>query len=263
MRTRSAAEIARDTRWKVPSMQTLGYYEMWSELQKMRETLDDIHWFAEQGDETFLNAMEGDDDEENAFRIAFSELESHAEFVNEMFGKYESKARFIHLMRQKEADDFDDADTAQYTTCRKFDDCTVALLGERYNYGMMGYDAFQEDFYALDENDKKYATDAAKKRLMRLGKKDMLDLMGQSLSIVLAFNDFRVSYTLLVHTFEQIRGENLETLNAMREINRIYDEVDKAIRYKREHDFYEQGDKLLIARFDGLLENLPDRFWVE
>lgn len=263
METATYAQIARDTRYKVPSMQTLGYYEMWSELQKMREALDDIHWFVEQGDETFLNAVEYDDEEENAFRIAFSELESHAESVNEMFEKYERNARFIHLMAQKEADDFDDADTAQYTTCRKFDDCTVALLGERYNYGMMGYDAFQEDFYALDENDEVNATDAAKKRLMRLGKRDMLDLMGQSLSIVLAFNDFRVSYTLMVQTFQLIRGENLETLNAIREINHMYDEVDKAIRYEREHDFYEQGDKLLIARFDGLLESLPERMWVE
>ena len=263
MDTSTKADIARDTRWKVPSMQILGYYEMWSELQKMREALDDIHWFVEQGDETFLNAVEYDDEEENAFRIAFSELESHAESVNEMFNKYERNARFICLMTQKEADDFDDADTAQYTTCRKFDDCTVALLGERYNYGMMGYDAFQEDFYALDENDEVNATDAAKKRLMRLGKRDMLDLMGQSLSIVLAFNDFRVSYTLMVQTFQLIRGENLETLNAMREINRMYDEVDKAIRYQKERDFYEQGDKLLIARFDGLLESLPERMWVE
>lgn len=263
MDTATKAQIARDTRWKVPSMQILGYYEMWSELQKMREALDDIHWFVEQGDETFLNAVEYDDEEENAFRVAFSELESHAESVNEMFEKYERNARFIHLMTQKEADDFDDADTAQYTTCRKFDDCTVALLGERYNYGMMGYDAFQEDFYVLDENDEANATDAAKKRLMRLGKRDMLDLMGQSLSIVLAFNDFRVSYTLMVQTFQLIRGENLETLNAMREINRMYDEVDKAIRYKKERNFYEQGDKLLIARFDGLLESLPERMWVE
>ena len=89
-------------------------------------------------------------------------------------------------------------------TCRAYDDCTVALVGKRYNFGVDGYDVYERDVFGLGENSGEYAAEEAKKRLMRLTKKDMVDLIGESVSIMLRFQAFYVRYQLMTQTFEKL-----------------------------------------------------------
>ena len=58
---RDNAEIARDTRWMLPSLNRLGYNEMTLLVEQIGEELDNIHYFVENGDETFTNAMDSAD----------------------------------------------------------------------------------------------------------------------------------------------------------------------------------------------------------
>ena len=172
-------------------------------------------------------------------------------------------------MNRKEAailrGEYDNEDD-DYTTCRAYDDCTVALVGKRYNFGVDGYDVYERDVFGLGENSGEYAAEEAKKRLMRLTKKDMVDLIGESVSIMLRFQAFYVRYQLMTQTFERIRGVNLETLNLMKEINEQYEALAAELEDNRRHGIrYIYGAKASAAarRFDSLLEKLPDRFWVE
>ena len=272
---RDNAEIARDTRWMLPSLNRLGYNEMTLLVEQIGEELDNIHYFVENGDETFTNAMDSanSDGEEEQFRFTFLELESELEDIQEMFREYggwnSGASAFVDLMNKKESailrGEYDNEDD-DYTTCRAYDDCTVALVGKRYNFGVNGYDVYERDVFGLGENSGEYAAEEAKKRLMRLTKKDMVDLIGESVSIMLRFQAFYVRYQLMTQTFERIRGMNLETLNLMKEINEQYEALAAELEDNRRHGIrYIYGTKASAAarRFDSLLEKLPDRFWVE
>ena len=89
MKTRTKAEIAEATRWKLPSLNRFGYREMWSELERIQDDLYEMHWFQEEGDQTFVNAMDGDEDAEIEFRMMFSDLEAEAESIREMFQMFD------------------------------------------------------------------------------------------------------------------------------------------------------------------------------
>ena len=284
MKTRSKAEIARDTRWKLPSLNRLGFNEMTLLMEQIQEDIDNIHYFIDNGDETFMEAMDGDEDEEREFRMAFSELEAEAEEIQRIVSEYSEwnslASSFADLMNDKERavfqgdidyDDYDE-DNEPYNSCRAYDDCTVALIGKRYNFGVNGYDTYERDVFGLgDDSMSEYATEQAQKRLLRLKKAEIVELVGQSVSIMLRFQTFYVRYTLLTQTFEQVRGANLATLNLIKDINAAYEdlapELERNCRYGR-HDpeyMFISGVKASAAvrRFDRLLEKLPDRFWVE
>ena len=274
MRTRSAAEIARDTRYKLPSLNRLGYNEMTSLLDNIEETLYELRYFVEDGDETFTNAMDGDSDAEIEFRVMFGELETEAEDIREMVSGYGDwngpSSAFVHLMNDKERKAFwgecdDDDDEPTYTSCRAYDDCTVALIGRKYNFGVDGYDPYERDTFGLrEEGERERASETAKKRLMRMTKGDMAELIGTSVSIMLRFQEFYLRYELLTQTFEQLRGANLSTLKLMKDIDAAYEAlVPELADYRLYGFFFTDKAKAAEQKFDGLLENLPDRFWVE
>ena len=276
MQARSEAEIARDTRWKLPSLNRLGFNEMTLLLERIEENLYELHYFIEEGDETFTNAMDGEDDEEREFRMMFAELKTEAEHIREMVGDYNSygspASDFVYLMNEKERRAFygecdDDDDEPPYNACRAYDDCTVALIGKKFNFGVDGWDPYERDVFGLDQGyEAEQAADMAKKRLMRLTKQKMVDLIGDSISIMLRFQEFYLRYELLTQTFEQIRGANLATLQLMKDIETAYEDLAPELTTSS-YRWYGivHGRKAQAAKrqFDRLLENLPDRLWVE
>ena len=279
MKTRNKAEIARDTRWKLPSLSRLGYNEMTLLMEQIQESLDAVHYFIDDGDETFMEAMEGDEDAEREFRMAFSDLEAEAEEIQRIVSEYAEwnslASSFADLMNDKERAVFQgdvdyDEDNEPYNSCRAYDDCTVALIGRKYNFGVNGYDVYERDVFGLGDMSE-YATEQAQKRLLRLKKKEIVELVGQSVSIMLRFQTFYVRYQLLTQTFEQIRGANLATLNLIKDINAAYEdlapELERNCRNgRRNYEYmyiYGNAANAAVKRFDSLLEKLPDRFWVE
>lgn len=65
------------------------------------------------------------------------------------------------------------------------DDCTVALIGNRYN--TLGYDSEEEDYFSLTGYEQELAQTEAGKRLMRMTKAEMISTIGQCFGITLAF----------------------------------------------------------------------------
>ena len=265
MQKRSKAEIAQAVRWKLPSLNRLGYREMWRELESIQDTLYEMHYFIEEGDETFMNAMDGEEDEEREFRMMFSELEGEAEDIREMFSSFDNGV-FPLLMTVSEQSELYE-DEPEYTTCRLYDDCTVALIGRGFNFGMNGFDVYEMDAFGLDDGSAEYAAKQAQKRLLRLTKEKLVDTVGQAVSIMLRFQEFFVHYQILTQTFEQIRGANLSTLQVMRDIDTTYEVMaaDMADSKLFGYGYRIISDKGKAAerQFDRLLENLPDRLWVE
>ena len=209
----------------------MGFEFIWNELDDIRDACDTIHWWTDQDDETLLNALDGDDEDVWEFKLAFSHLEARADELFEI----------IHELCRYE-DDFGQV----------YDDCTVALIGNRYQ--TIGYDGFEEDYYALTGYEQGLAQTESGKRLMRRTKAEIISIIGQCFGILIAFLDLRQQYDYLKATFDILRDENTSMLQQVKEIDAAYQALvtaDWAGRWEAE------------KKFDRLLAALPDRAWVE
>lgn len=228
------ANRARNLRYKRPALASLGYDAILTELWDIREACNDIHWFIEQGDETLLNALDGNEEDEYEFRMAFSDLEAKVDALDEVLDHW----------RGWEEDRGE----------RTYNDCTVALIGNRYR--TIGYDVYKEDYYGLTAYEQDLAYTEAGKRLMRRTKADMISTIGQCLGVLLAFLDLRQQYDYLKATFDILRDENTSMLKTIKEINAAYEAIQAA-------EPWTESGREAIRRFDRLLDCLPDRAWIE
>lgn len=209
----------------------MGFEFLRVELDDIRDACDTIHWWTDQDDETLLNALDGDDEDVWEFKLAFSHLEAKADELFET----------IHELCRYE-DDFGQV----------YDDCTVALIGNRYQ--TIGYDSFEEDYYALTGYEPGLAQTESGKRLMRRTKAEIISIIGQCFGILIAFLDLRQQYDYLKATFDILRDENTSMLQQVREIDAAYKALVTADWSARS-----EAEK----KFDRLLSALPDRVWVE
>lgn len=220
------AQKARAMCYKRPALASMGYNAMVGELYEIQEACEDVRWYIEQNDETLLNALGDDEEAEWEFRMAFADLDCKAEQLLDA----------LH----------------EYVIQEEYDDCTVALIGSRYR--SVGYDAFEENYYALTGYEAGMAQTEAGERMMRHTKAEMLSLIGQCLGTLIAFLDLRQQYDYLKATMDILRDENTSLLKQIKEIDAAYDAA-------AEHDFRSWYPE--VRKFDALLENLPDRMWVE
>ena len=178
-----------------------------------------------------LNALDGDEEAEWEFRMAFADLEAKADGLEQSISEY----------CDWDGDGF----------VKMYNDCTVALIGNRYR--ILGYDFEEEDYFSLTAYDEKLAQTEAGKRLMRKTKADMISTIGQCIGILIAFLDLRQNYDYLKATFDILRDENTSLLKQIKEIEDAYNAADAVGWY----DWYPE-----VKRFNELLEYLPDYVWI-
>lgn len=221
------ANRTRNLRYKRPALAMLGYSIITEELYTIGTACDEVRWFVEGDSETLLNALDGDDEAEWEFRMAFSDLSA-------------------------KCDQLFNAIQENYLKSETFDDCTVGLIGNKYR--TIGYDSDEEDYLSLTGYEQDLAYTEAGQRVMRMTKPEMLSTIGQCLGIVVAFLDVRHSYDYLKSTFEILKDENTSLLKIIKEIDAAYNAANTAGMYSRKDE---------CKLFDQMLQSLPDRIWLE
>lgn len=230
MTENARAYRARNLRYKRAALASMGFDHILDELDEMRETCDTIHWWTDQDNETLLNALDGDDEDVWEFKMAFSHLEAMADRLWETIYELSREENFSQT----------------------YDDCTVALIGNRYQ--TIGFDSFEEDYYALTGYESDLAQTESGKRLMRKTKAEIISTVGQCLGILVSFLDLRQQYDYLKATFDILRDTNTSLLDTIKEISTAYEAADACHFYH----WYEE-----TKHFDRLLSNLPQRAWIE
>lgn len=229
----SKANRTRNLRYKKPALVSMGFEDLMEELYEIQEACSDIHYFIDrEDDETLLNALDGDEEEEYEFKVAFADLEGKAYELDCALHEY--------------------VDWGAERFCKMYNDCTVALIGNRYR--IVGFDMDEEDYFSLTSYEQDLAQTEAGKRLMRLTKAEMISTIGQCFGILIAFLDLRQSYDYLKATFDILRDENTSLLKQIKEIDAAYNAANAVGWYSG----YQE-----VKAFERLLENLPDRAWIE
>jgi len=129
----------------------------------------------------------------------------------------------------------------------------VALVGNKYK--LIGFDFFEEDWYGLTSFEAGLAGTEAGKRLMRVTKERLISVFGQCLGIAMSFLDVRYAYDYLKASFDVLRDQNTSILGVIKSIEEAYEQA------AYEGFQYWRGDG--TKRFDCLVQNLPDRNWIE
>lgn len=219
------AEKARQLRYKKPALASIGYDSIFAELYDIMEACSDVQYFVED-EETLLKALGDDEDAAWEFRMSFTALATKAEEL------------YDAILEENVQQDYDD--------------CTVALIGNRYR--TLGFDFEEEDYFALCRYEADLAYSEAGKRLMRHTKAEMICIFGQCLGALVAFLDLRQEYDFLKATIDILRGDNGALLKLIKEIDNAYEEA-----IAEEFRSWDPATR----RFDRLISQLPDRMWVE
>lgn len=219
------AERSRNMRYKKPALAEMGYHLMLDKLLEIMDICSEVRCFMD--DETLLDALDGDEEDEYEFKMAFSALEAES---NQLYGEIRDN----------------------YGIGDYFDDCTVALIGNRFN--LVGFDDFEEDYYSLTSYDQELAYSKSGKKIMRMTKPEMLSTIGQCIGILLSFQNVQVKFDYLKATFDILRDENNSVLKVIKEIENAYEKLE-------ENGFYEFDDSM--KKFDNLVSILPEKCWVE
>ncbi|MBR3421517.1 MAG: hypothetical protein IKG98_05585 [Ruminococcus sp.] len=227
------AERSRAMRWKKPALADLSLWAIDDRLTDIRDECCDIRW-AIQDDDMLINALDGNEEEAFEFKMLFTDLENEAEQL---------------CSRLDELFQYDDDREA------RFDDCTVALLGDRFK--VVGYDTVEEDYFSLTSYCQELAVTEAGKRIMRLTKKELLSEIGQCLGIVLSFHNVEIKYEYLKATFDILRDQNVSIIQTIRDINEAYERANE-VKFREWEPKTIEFDRLI-----ALLSEQTDKLWLE
>ena len=226
-----ARQRARALRYKRPALATLGWETITSEIQDIIDACEEIRWIEDSSDVT-QEVMYGDEDEGCGYQLDFSQLAGDAE-------------RLQSAMWDAFGEESEDGNTT-------FDDCTVALLGNRFE--CIGFDSLENDYFGLTRYEADAAQKESAKRVMRMTKAEMISTIGQDLGLLLAFYDLRQRYDYAKAALATATEHNMETLRAVKAIEDAYEEwasEEFNSRYGKAWD-----------RLERAANDLPDEFWI-
>ncbi len=230
-------------RCRRPALASMEYSSITTELWEISDACQNIHYFWDE-DKTLLDALDGDDEAEFEFQMAFSALD---EKVNS-------------LIEALDRADWTEPYDEDYDPEADFNSCLVALAGDFYRErgdSIWGYDAAQGDYFDLDSWNEEYAVSEAGKRLCRKTKPQMVKSIQRTLRIFLAMLDIREEYDYIKNAFDILKDENMALLKTIKDIESAYEAACTA------SNGFEFRFCPEIKVLDRLISTLPERCWLE
>lgn len=226
-------EKARWLMYRKPIVKDLNLDTIHDTLSDMADTCYEIHWYVdgEDGNDSLIAALDGDESEAWEFKTAFSDLEAQ-----------------INQMRE-------DMDEWWENLTEFFDIFFVGIHAGEYAGGYLGYDEIEEDYFHIDVGlQTELAEETGTKKLMAKTKKEIINIAGDCFTVAMNYFSLRHRYDNLSAAIEILRGKNQAVLQQVKEIEAAYDKIEK--------EGFEKYTPAMKA-FDNMVENLPERVWFE
>jgi len=191
---------ARQLRYKKTIVKDLNLDQINQDLWDIQEECENVRWYtdSEDGEDSLINALDGDEDEAYEFKMAFADLCGECDRMRE-----DLKEEWI-------------------PEC--FDIFFVAVGAGEMAGGILGFDTYGQDYFGIDCVDS-FAEDEAKKKLKRMAKDDLIAATRQCLKVYQAYIGLRNRYDSLKAAIDILRDQNTGYLQAVKEIERLYKEV--------------------------------------
>lgn len=193
---------ARNLRYKKPIAKELNLDKITDDLWEIQEECENVRWYTdlEDGSDSLINALAGDEEEAYEFKMAFGDLCAECDQM------------------------MNDLQEEWVPEC--FDLFFVAVgAGESYG-GLLGYDAYEQDYFGISCPDS-WAEDEAKKKLKSMMKDEFIAAARQCFKIYQAYIGLRNRYDSLKAAIDILRDQNTGYLQAVKEIEKLYEAASK------------------------------------
>lgn len=217
---------AKNLRYKKPIAKNLNLESIKQDLWDIQEVCEDIHWFtdSDDGNDSLINALSGDEDEAYEFKMAFADLCAECERM------------------------FEDLKEEWVPDC--FDIFFVAAgAGD-----LLGWDSYEEDYLGIGCTSS-FAEDESKEKLKRMTKDEMIAAIRQCFKIYQAYVGLRNRYDSLKAAIDILRDQNTGYLQVVREIEKLY---EAAAEHQGKYAEYSKEWK----EFERYTDALPPEAWI-
>lgn len=218
---------AMQLRYKKPIAKNLNLEVIQQDLWDIQEACEDVHWFtdSEDGNDSLINALSGDEDEAYEFRMAFADLCAECERM------------------------FEDLKEEWVPDC--FDIFFVAAgAGD-----LLGWDSYEQDYYGIGCSES-FAEDEAKNKLKQMTKDEMIAAVRQCFRVYTAYIGLRNRYDSLKAAIDILRDQNTGYLQVVKEIEKLYEAAQtKQDRYA--------GYSKEWKEFERYTDALPPEAWIQ
>lgn len=223
-------EKARALRYRTPIVKDLNLDRIKEDLWDIKSECEDVHWYFDTDEDTLINALDGDEDEAYEFKMMFGDLCAECDRMMEDLGE------------------------EWVPEC--FDKFFVAIgAGEGYG-GLLGFDAYEQDYFGLSCTDA-WAEDECKKVLKRMTKDELIAAARQCFRIYQSFIALRHRYDCLKASMDILRDQNTGYLKMVKRIEEVYERAEKdSIGFR-----YDWGKE--VRELDRILENMPQEAWIQ
>lgn len=196
-------------RYKKPIVKNLNLDFIKQDLWDIQEECENVRWYtdSEDGEDSLINALDGDEDEAYEFKMSFADLCAECDRMSE------------------------DLEEEWIPEC--FDLFFVAAGAGKTYGGLLGFDKYEGDYYGI-ESAESWAEDEAKKRLKAMTKDNLIEAARQCFKVYSAYIGLRNRYDSLKAAIDILRDQNTGYLQVIKEIERLYEEVSKDNRSRKE-----------------------------
>lgn len=221
---------AKQLRYKKPIVKNLNLDKITEDLWDIQDECENIRWYtdSEDGSDSLLNALDGDEDEAYEFKMAFGDLCAECEQM------------------------MSDLNEEWVPEC--FDIFFVAArAGDSYG-GILGYDTYEQDYYGISCMDS-FAEDEAKKKLKQMTKDEIIAAVRQCFKVYRGYIGLRNRYDSLKAAIDILRDKNTGVLQAVKEIEKLYEKASE------EQGRYAEYSKAW-RDFERYTNTLPQEAWI-
>ncbi len=221
---------AKQLRWKKPIVRNLNIDFISQGLWDIQEACEDVRWYtdSEDGEDSLINALDGDEDEAYEFKMAFADLCAECERMTE------------------------DLNEEWVPEC--FDIFFVGAGAGSSFGGLLGWDSFEQDYYGLDCTDS-WAEDEAKKKLKKMTKDELISATRQCFKVFQAYIGLRNRYDNLKAAIDILRDQNTGYIQVIKEIERLYEEAS-------EDEYSRQEWSKASREWKRYTDALPPEAWI-
>lgn len=220
---------AKQLRFKKPISKSLNIDAIKQDLWDIEEACEDVHWFtdSDDGSDTLVNALSGDEDEAYEFKISFADLCAECNRMRE------------------------DLEEEWIPDC--FDIFFVATSSDHDE--MLGWDSYEEDYMGIGYSDHYLREDAGKK-LKSMTKDNLIEASMQCMKVYQAYIGLRNRYDSLKAAIDILKDQNTGHIQVVREIERMYK--------KASEDHYTRYDWSKESKeWQQYTDALPQEAWIQ
>lgn len=193
---------AKNLRYKKPIVKNLNLDSITQDLWDIQEECENIRWYtdSEDGEDSLINALDGDEDEAYEFNMEFADLCAECERM------------------------FDDLQEEWVPEC--FDIFFVAAGAGDLEGGLLVWDSYEQDYLGISCFSS-FAEDEAKKKLKQMTKDELIAATRQCIKVYHAYIGLMTRYDSLKAAIDILRDQNTGHLQAVKEIEKLYEEASK------------------------------------